>query len=695
MHIRIALLVLCSGLVFAASPALTYSTYLRDNFTPKGIATDAAGNVYIAGVVTVDPLTFQTSAMVVKLDPGGTNYIYVRILGGAANDSASSIAVDAAGNAYVAGVAQSPDFPVTSGAALATTPSPAAGTERSWVAKIDAAGQLVYSTLLGGSTNSFALAVAVNASGQALVSGTSVAAGFPSTTGVYSVPDTTFQPYLLELDASGKKLLFSTTGIGGNSLAVDSVGNIYVAGSTGSLTYPTTPGSYQPGFPAFQTCIAPCHGTFQGANQYVSKLDPTGSKLIFSTAVSGNSGTVNGGLAVDSAGNVYLTGVAGAGYPYTVTPPDIPQAPALVNLSTPALPFLTKLDAAGQKLIYSVPVGGLGVQVDAKGNAYAGGYIGTISLYDVAAALPALAAVPSGCLPNPTGPGASAYVSEVDAAGNPAGTQFLGGARTTLAGAALAGSMLWTAGGTAGPNFPLTSNGSNFDVFRPNTAPGAFVGAVDFGAAPPPGGTPHVVCVVDAADFSPAGPIAANQLLTIFGSGLNGAAVTFGNQQATVLFSSATQINVAVPPFPGPMQVTVDGHSSMGLQFAVAQAKPAVFITPGFYIPSFAEFAAVARNADGSLNSASNPAQLGSVISVFVNGLSNPTQRPLLFAGGGWSVESSSQDSPYVLKVNLQAPSSTENMACTPTLCTAGVTLFNLGLSNAVPQQFGAVVYLR
>src|SRR5439155_21757022 len=137
--------------------------------------------------------------------------------------------------------------------------APTTGTERSFVAKLDADGELVFSDLLGGSTNSYAQAVAVNASGQVLVSGTSVAPGFPSTPGVYSVSDTSFAPYLLELDPAGTKIVFSATGIGGSAIAFDSSGNIYMAGTTGSLTYPTTPGAYQPAFPVFQTCNPPCH----------------------------------------------------------------------------------------------------------------------------------------------------------------------------------------------------------------------------------------------------------------------------------------------------------------------------------------------------------------------------------------------------------------------------------------------------
>src|SRR6476620_10170912 len=99
-------LLLCSGLAFAASafPALTYSTYLRDSFTPKAIATDSSGNIYVAGNAIVDPSTSQITVLVMKLNPHASQYLYVRYLGGSMSDNASAIAVDSAGNAYIAGV---------------------------------------------------------------------------------------------------------------------------------------------------------------------------------------------------------------------------------------------------------------------------------------------------------------------------------------------------------------------------------------------------------------------------------------------------------------------------------------------------------------------------------------------------------------------------------------------------------------
>ncbi len=213
--------------------------------------------------------------------------------------------MDRAGNAYVVGMTYSPDFPVTTGAPPTTAST---DTRRSFLTKLDPNGEVLFSTLLGGTAPSGAQAVAVTAQGLILVSGNAQGPGFPVTASAYNVPDTTGRPYLMELDSSGAKVIFSATGIGGSAIAFDPSGNIYVAGNTARLDYPTTPGAYQTTFHLAFYCFGLCQIGFAGVNQHVTKLKPDGSSLIYSTAVSGSSGgqTVNAGLAVDAAGNAYL-----------------------------------------------------------------------------------------------------------------------------------------------------------------------------------------------------------------------------------------------------------------------------------------------------------------------------------------------------------------------------------------------------
>jgi uncharacterized protein (TIGR03437 family) len=157
------------------------------------------------------------------------------------------------------------------------------------------------------------------------------------------------------------------------------------------------------------------------------------------------------------------------------------------------------------------------------------------------------------------------------------------------------------------------------------------------------------------------------------------------------------------------MQVRVNGLSSPPLQFPVTSANPSLFLNiPEGLQTTSQEFIAVALNADGSQNSATNPAQTGSVISVFVNGLATDPDialEPLqLYAGGGWSVTNFSQTNPFVLEVDLQIPSSPVSFACQPpntSVCTATFEIFDLN-SYLIGSQsggtgglaFGAEVYV-
>lgn len=729
MKICVHLSVFCLGSAFAATvaattppvpsyPELTYSTYLRDGFTPNAIATDPAGNIYLAGTAVVDSSTMQTTALIVKLNPQATQYLYVRYFGGSVADSASAIAVDSAGNAYVAGTTSSHDFPVTMGGNLGTAPGSSTD-QRSFVVKLDSDGNLVFSDLLGGSTVSQAQAVAVNTAGQVLVSGTSQSSGFPTTAGAYTISDSANHPYLLELDPTGTKLVFSDTGIGGSALALDAAGNIYVAGSTYLLDYPTTPGAYQTKFPTVFDCVAPCFmGGGQGQNQYVTKLDPTGSMLIFSTSVSGTYNTTNAGLAVDSAGDVYLTGFAGETYPYTIPPPAVP--PGIPDLGPiPALPFLTKLDPTGSSLLFSVPVGGAGVQIDSNGNVYVGGMIGHLPGptygYGVFASLPALPTLPAQCQPNALIE-KSSYASQIDPnTGNVRGTQFIGGSTLTISGVALTGSTLWLAGPTNLPDFPFSPGALTLPYLQPGPLPGAYLGAVDFSQPQPPAGAPRIACIVDAADLALAGPVAPYQLLTIFGTNLGpskpvtatnyitgvlgGVNVSFGSTPSPLLYVSSTQINFAVPSVPPAaamdMKVTVNGVSSPSRALPLTFQNMSLFLAtppPASSSNGFPPQALVV-NSDGSLNSSSNPAPYGSVVSVFLNGVATPpdiSSTPLeLSSNDGWTVTNIALANPFVTQVSLQVPSKlVNNFSCTTTLseCDAEFELINVGYESAGPE---------
>ncbi len=711
-----------SGLAFAASPVLTYSTYLRSSFTPTAIATDPSGNIYMAGNALAGA---QTTVLVVKLNPQATEYLYTHYLSGSGTDYASGLAVDAAGNAYVTGWTTSPDFPVTGTGNLGTEPGKYG--QQSYLAKLDPTGNLVFSDLfsIGGIPWT---AVAVNAAGQILVTGMGGPA-LPSTPGFYSVPDPAGHPYLFELDPSGTKIVFSLTGIGGSAIALDPSGNIYVAGTTNLLDYPTTPGAYQTTFPAFYTCDTPlCQIGGQGTNQYVTKVDPTGSKLIYSTAVSGSGGATNAGLAADAAGEVFLTGYSSGSYPFTITFPALPGSH--VPFTTAAMPFLSKLDPLGHTLLFSVPVGGAGVRVDSNGAVYVGGNLGLIGADIATSSLPALPGLPSQCVPSNSNVAiiqSSAYVSQVDAtSGSILGSQFIGGSLLSTAGIALAGSNLWIAGGALRADFPFTANALTPSTLQPGTPGGAYLGAVDFSQPTPPLGTPQIGCIVDSAALAPAGLAASYQLLTILGSGLGpvtgvaasddstftlgGVSVNFGGVSAPILYASATQINFAVPLLdPGQasaaMQLTVNGLPGAVRQFPLIATNPSLFLdTAQTYQPNSPGFVALALNSDGSINSPSNPAAPASTVSVFVDGVSTGNGTPHQFiSNDGWVVMDSVQSGPFVVRVDLQVfPATGNNLICAQDLCYARFGLYDanaLPLGSDIPTYpigpaFGGMVYV-
>jgi uncharacterized protein (TIGR03437 family) len=430
---------------------------------------------------------------------------------------------------------------------------------------------------------------------------------------------------------------------------------------------------------------------------------------------------------VDAAGSVYLTGYAGVNYPYTVTAPTIPIGP-INSIFFFELPFLSKLDPSGQTLLFSVPVGGGGVQVDSHGAVYVVGGVGSgfIDAFDVPA-VPALASVPTQCLPNNPAIRSSAYVSQVDAAsGNALGSQFIQGSTLTASGIALGSTLstVWIAGATALPDVPFTANALTIPNLGPTPGSGAYLGEVDFSQPQPPAGTPQIGCIVDSASLAPDGLGVPYQLLTILGTGLgptvgasaadsstttlDGVNISFGSASAPLLYVSSNQINFAVPlvsQSPATMQLSVNGLSAPPRALPLTFANPSLFVGMG-QSSSFGPVA-LALNGDGSLNSSSNPAQPGSTVSVFVNGLTPDPQfntLPLeLFTNNGWSVIDMVQANTFVVRVDLRVPSPlVNNFACSPTsVCTAAFTLSDISggaigqAFSSIGQPFGGVVYVN
>lgn len=348
----------------ADGSALLYSTYLGSDGVDfgSGIAVDAAGNAYITGSIftytpgvstnfPVTPGAFQTTfgggsqdGFMTKLNANGSALLYSTYLAGSAIDIPRAVAVDAAGNAYLTGDTNSANFPTTTGVFQTAF---GGGDEDAFVTELNADGSaLIYSTYLGGSNGDFGYGIAVDATGNAYLTGLTSSPNFPTTSGPFQpTPAGGSDAFVTKLNANGSALIYSTYLGGGDNdsgygIAVDSTGNAYVTGQTISGNFPATAG-------AFQTSVS---GSPAG---FVTKLNADGSALSYSSYLSGSGGNGASGIAVDSAGNAYVIGEAGAGFPTTA---DAVQKTSGGGSDA----FVAVLNASGSALITSTYLGGRG-----------------------------------------------------------------------------------------------------------------------------------------------------------------------------------------------------------------------------------------------------------------------------------------------------------------------------------------------
>jgi len=233
--------------------------------------------------------------------------VYSTYLGGSGADLGRAIAVDATGAAYIAGITESSDFPVTPGAFQTAFRGGAGSNPRDvFVAKINAAGtHFDYVTYLGGSGNDEAFGVAVDAGGNAYVTGFTESSDFPTTAGAFrtTIAIGGHDGFVAKLNATGSGLVYSTYfgafGTQGSSIAVDASGSAYVAGFTVSSTLPVTAGAIMPP----RTSSAQ-----QIDDAYLLKLSPDGASVVYGTYIAGAAEDVATGVAIDPAGHAIVTG---------------------------------------------------------------------------------------------------------------------------------------------------------------------------------------------------------------------------------------------------------------------------------------------------------------------------------------------------------------------------------------------------
>ncbi len=342
-------------------PGLSYSTYLGGGGSEngQGIAVDSSGNAYVTG--NTDSTNFpgtplqstfggETDTFVTKLNAAGDALVYSTYLGGSSADSGFGIAVDSAGNAYVAGRTSSADFPT----ANAIQPDFGGGIFDAFVTKLNAAGDgLVYSTFLGGSTADRGFGIAVDSAGNAYVTGDTTSADFPTANAFQSGFGGVQDAFVTKLNAAGDGLVYSTYLGGGDvdegfGIAVDADGNAYITGKTQSRNFPTTEGAFDERYN-------------RGGDAFVTKLNDAGSALVYSTYLGGSGSDIGQGIAVHSSGNAYVTGRTDS----TKFPTANAIQPDLSGLDDV---FVTKLDPTNEPSKNGGKDGGGGPDCEKKPN---------------------------------------------------------------------------------------------------------------------------------------------------------------------------------------------------------------------------------------------------------------------------------------------------------------------------------------
>jgi uncharacterized protein (TIGR03437 family) len=548
---------------------------------PRGAAMDAVGNVYFGGVTVADDFPLVNALIpktapkvnagfVAKLDPTGSHLAFSTRIGGVAagqgpnavgGTEVNALALDGQNNVYVTGTTYAADFPVTPSAfqTLPGTQFPTATQSDAFVVKLSSTGdRLIYSTLLGGSQKNCngggtcndvgsadaGLAIAVDGSGQATVAGETSAPDFPVTPGVFqtqckcatSIPRPgTSTGFVSRLNATGTALVWSTflggtqdtylpgygPGAGGvSTLALDNVGNVFVAGYTASYDFPVTPG-------AFQHYVVPDIRDFGKAHySFAAKLNASGTALLYSTFLAGDDREYAANISADSQGHVWIVGTTTYfQYAYIEKAPD---------------EFLMELETDGSRLLqsYRMPAGRFGQNV--------------------------------------------LVVS-------PLNVLTLGSSGEVL---------LWFFGDASGPSLTGIANAGATTVSG-RVAPGEIVSIYGVRLGPTTGAGLRL-----DAD----GRVATS---------LAGVQVLFDGRPAPLVYVSDTQIN-AIAPFEiaskasTTVQVVTQSGFSPPLTLTVVPADPGLFRSPTGWV--------AALNQDGTINSDENPAWPDSIIALYLNG---------------------------------------------------------------------------
>ena len=619
MLLRLVAVLIFSTSLARAAPVLGLFSQFGDMYSGsiQSIAVDQTGNIYITGTAStgiplvnpVQPTIGSSSCsgyfgvmspcedvFAAKFDPTGTKLIYSTYLGPSQRNFAAAIAVDASGNAYIAGTAYPPG------------PGPRHDTDvngQAFLYKLNATGsEIVYSRYFALKTVSRSLAV--DSQGNAYLAGATFSLNFPTVNAVQGqapVPSSTTivieHAIVMKLDPTGE-ILWSTLLAGSQqdearAIALDADGNAYVAGRTNSTDFPAAN--------PLQPTRAPAAAL--GFDAFISKIAADGSRLLYSTYLGGSGDDAINAIAVDGSGSAYVAG--------STNYSDFPTVNAIQphTASPYGSSFVAKIDPAGAKLIYSTYLGGSidlpfndaanAIVVDAEGSAWIGGTTQTADFPLKRPIQPSTTAGPHG------------YIAQISPSG--AALEFSTYFNQVIAGLASppGGGVLLT-----GPG-PLL----NGFIARLNLAP----------PTPVPG-VPSIEAVYNGASFQLGDTVAPGEIVTIIGSELapvtadaQPVGVTIGGLPAPLLYVSPGQINLQVPadaPL-GQTALVVTRGSQSSSQHLVNVVGAAVGI---FTANGDAGSPLLFHASDLSLVTDQNPAHAGEYLTIYATGLGGQSVPP-------------------------------------------------------------------
>ncbi|MEO8099576.1 MAG: SBBP repeat-containing protein [Acidobacteriota bacterium] len=361
----------------ADGSSLLYATYIGGlgDDRAAGIAVDSLGQAYVAGATGSSDFPMLAAArstfaggkegFALKLNAVGSGPVYSTYVGGSGYDLATAIAVDASGNAYVAGDTYSADYGVVN-----PVQASLGGNMDGFLTKLDLNGARVFSTFLGGSLDDHVGGIAVDGTGNAVLAGGTFSTNFPVIAAIQGLNAGGQDVFVTKLETTAPAQIIYSTYLGStggnpaapeqaNAIALDSSGNAYVTGVVSSAGFPVTPGTFQ--------------ASFAGSRDvFVTKLNAAGSARLYSTYLGWTGFDWANGIGVDAAGNAYI-----AGYTSSVSFANVGGVQSGFKGLYDA--FLSKLNPTGNGLSFSTLYGGTGsdqanaIAVDANGNMFAGG----------------------------------------------------------------------------------------------------------------------------------------------------------------------------------------------------------------------------------------------------------------------------------------------------------------------------------